>query len=93
MALTKNEIVKSIYDNTKFSKKDCLRIFKSVFEIIKSELENGNRIMISSFGIWNVKSKEERKGRNPQTGERIVIKARKVVTFKPSPVLKDVLHQ
>ena len=93
MALTKNEVVKSIYENTDISKKDCLRIFKSVFEIIKSELENGNKVMISSFGIWNVKSKEERKGRNPQTGERIVIKARKVVTFKPSPVLKDALNR
>ncbi|MCG6536166.1 MAG: HU family DNA-binding protein, partial [Syntrophales bacterium LBB04] len=59
------------------------------FDIIKSELENGHDVKISGFGKWTVNSKKERRGRNPQTGGSITVSARKVVTFKTSPVLRD----
>ena len=89
MALTKIEIVNSIYEQIGIPKAKCVQITESIFEIIKEELENGNPVMVSGFGKWTVRSKRKRNGRNPQTGERIVIDARKVVTFKPSPHLRD----
>lgn len=64
----------------------------SVFEIIKDELGKGKAVKISGFGKWTVKAKKKRKGRNPQTGEALTIDARKVVTFKPSQVLKATIN-
>jgi integration host factor subunit alpha len=75
-----------------FPKVECIRIVESFFDIIKSELDKGNPVMISGFGKWTVKAKRERKGRNPHTGEVLSIKARKVVTFSPSAVLRDDLN-
>jgi len=75
------------------SKNDCVRIVESFFDTIKSELKKGNPLMVSGFGKWTVNSKKARKGRNPQTGKEMTIKARKVIAFKPSVVLKDALNQ
>jgi len=88
MSLTKVDIIESIYEKLGIPKKDCVRIVESVFEIIKDDLDKGNDVMISGFGKWTVKAKKKRKGRNPQTGESLMIDARKVVTFKPSQVLR-----
>ena len=92
MALTKIEIVNMLYEQIGSPKIDCIRIVESFFDIIKSELEQGNPVMVSGFGKWTVNSKKARKGRNPQTGEDVIIAARKVVTFKASPVLRDELN-
>ena len=92
MALTKIKIVNSIYDHIGIPKTECVNLVESIFEIINEELEKGNFIKISGFGKWTVKSKKERKGRNPQTGKSITIAARKVVMFKPSPVLRDAVN-
>lgn len=92
MALTKIEIVNMLYEQIGSPKIDCIRIVESFFDIIKSELEQGNPVMVSGFGKWTVNSKKARKGRNPQTGEDVIIAARKVVTFRPSPVLRDELN-
>jgi integration host factor subunit alpha len=92
MALTKIEIVNMLYEHIGLPKNGCIRIVESFFDIIKSEIEKGNPVMVSGFGKWTVKAKRERKGRNPQTGEVLSIKARKVVTFKQSVVLRDVLN-
>jgi integration host factor subunit alpha len=89
MSLTKIDIIESIYDKIGIPKKDCFRIVESVFDIIKDALYKGNNVMISGFGKWTVKAKKERRGRNPQTGEALTIDARRVVTFKPSNVLRD----
>ena len=86
--MTKIDIVNSVYESLGISKKDSVSAVESVFEIIRDELGKGNDIMISGFGKWTVKAKKERKGRNPKTGESMAIKARKVVTFKPSTILK-----
>jgi len=92
MSMTKIDIVNSVYENLGISKKDSIRIVESVFDIITDELDKGNAIMISGFGKWTVKAKKKRKGRNPQTGEALMIDARKVVTFKPSNVLRDAVQ-
>jgi integration host factor subunit alpha len=92
MAITKNEIVNTLYEHIGLPKNKCVNIMETFFDIIKSELEKGNDVMISGFGKWTVNSKKARKGRNPQTGKDLTIKARKVVTFKASPVLRDELN-
>jgi integration host factor subunit alpha len=89
MSMTKVDLIESIYEQFGIPKKDCVRIVDSVFEIIKDELGGGKNVMISGFGKWTVKAKKKRKGRNPQTGEDLVIDARSVVTFKASAVLKN----
>jgi integration host factor subunit alpha len=93
MSLTKIDIIDSIYDEIGIPKKECVSIVESVFDIIKEELNNGNDVMISGFGKWTVKSKRERKGRNPKTGEALMIDARRVVTFKPSSVLRGTVSR
>jgi integration host factor subunit alpha len=92
MKLTKIEVVDMLYEQMGIPKNECAQLVESVFEIIKSELEKGNDVLISGFGKWSVNSKKARRGRNPQTGEAMTIKARKVVTFKASPVLRDELN-
>jgi integration host factor subunit alpha len=92
MSMTKIDIVNSVYEDLGISKKDSVRIVESVFDIIKDELDKGKAVKISGFGKWTVKAKKERKGRNPQTGEEMMIHARKVITFKPSNVLRDALN-
>ena len=88
MSMTKIDIIESFYEQLGIPKKECVRIVESLFEIIKDQLERGDDVMISGFGKWTIKAKNERKGRNPQTGASMAIKARKVVTFKPSTILK-----
>lgn len=90
--MTKIEVVNMLYERIGIPKVECVRIVESFFEIIKSELEKGNDVMVSGFGKWTVNSKKARKGRNPQTGKGLTIKARKVVTFKASAVLRDELN-
>jgi integration host factor subunit alpha len=92
MALTKIEIVNMLNEHIGIPKVECTRIVESFFDIIKSELEKGSPVKISEFGKWTVNSKKARRGRNPQTGEDLTIEARKVVTFKASPVLWDALN-
>jgi integration host factor subunit alpha len=92
MALTKIEVVNMLYEHTGLPKNECISIMKSFFDIIKFELEEGNPVMVSGFGKWTVNSKKARRGRNPQTGKDLTIEARKIVTFKASPVLRDELN-
>jgi integration host factor subunit alpha len=91
MTMTKKDLIDLHYEQTGLSKKLCVSAIESTFEIIKDELEKGNPVAISGFGKWTVKSKRARNGRNPQTGDRMTIDARKVITFKSSPILKDAL--
>jgi integration host factor subunit alpha len=92
MSLTKVDIIDSIYEKIGIPKKECVRIVESIFEIIKDDLDKDNDVMISGFGKWTVKAKKKRKGRNPQTGKELMIGARKVVTFRPSQVLKGAVN-
>ena len=88
MSLTKIDVVESIYEKLGMPKKDCTRIVDSVFDIIKSECAKGDHVNVSGFGKWTVKTKKARNGRNPKTGKAMMVAARKVVTFKPSLVLR-----
>jgi integration host factor subunit alpha len=92
MSLTKIDVTESICDKLGIPKRECVLIVESVFEIIKDDLGKGHDVMISGFGKWTVKAKKERKGRNPKTGNEMTIDARRVVTFKPSNVLRDKMN-
>lgn len=91
--MTKAEIVEQIYEKIGFSKKESADIVEMVFDTIKETLSKGEKIKISGFGNFVVRQKRPRVGRNPQTGEQIEITARKVLTFRPSHVLKSALNK
>lgn len=86
--MTKADIVNSLYEKLGLSKKETARIVEIVLETIKEHLEKGEKIKISGFGNFIVRQKTARKGRNPKTGDEIEISRRKVVTFKPSQLLR-----
>ena len=90
--MTKVDIVERIATENGFTKAESMELFESVITIIKDTLCNGESLKISGFGNFVVKEKCDRRGRNPQTGEEINIDARKVLTFKPSGVLKDAMN-
>ena len=90
--MTKADIVERIYDRVGFSKKEAAEVVESIFEVIKVQLEKGEKVKISGFGNFVINEKRPRKGRNPQTGEEIIISGRRVLTFKPSQVLKRVIN-
>ena len=89
--MTKADLVNTIYGRVGFSKKESARIVELVFDIIKETLERGEKIKISGFGNFIVREKKSRIGRNPQSGEEIESSARRVLTFKPSQVLRNAL--
>lgn len=91
--MTKADIVERIYEKIGFAKKDSAELVETVFDIIKSTLESGENIKVSGFGNFEVKQKKDRRGRNPQTGEAITIEARKILSFKPSSILKQSLNR
>ena len=90
--MTKAEIVEQIYEQVGFSKKESAELVEKVFQTIKETLSEGEKVKISGFGNFVVRPKNARKGRNPQTGQEILLDARRVLTFKPSLVLKNVLN-
>jgi integration host factor subunit alpha len=90
--MTKADIVETIYGKVGFSRKESAEIVDLVFDLMKDTLEAGNKIKISGFGNFIVREKRSRKGRNPQTGQEIQISARRVLTFKPSQVLRKALN-
>jgi len=92
MALTKIDIIKKIVDQTGMSKKDSVDIVESVLSIIKSTLAFGEEVKISGFGKFDVRQKKPRRGRNPQTGETITIESRRILTYKPSAILRDAIN-
>jgi len=91
--MTKADIVETIYERVGFSKKESAELVETVFEVIKDALVSGEKVKFSGFGNFVVREKNARKGRNPQTGEEIQLDARRVLTFKPSLVLKNVLNE
>ena len=91
--MTKADLVDKIHANTGLTKDEAFACLETVLETIKETLETAETVKIIGFGSFVVKKKNSRKGRNPQTGEPITITARKVLTFKPSPVLKNRINQ
>lgn len=91
--MTKAEIVHLLHTQIGgFSKKEAADLVELVFETIKETLGRGERVKISGFGNFVLRDKRARQGRNPQTGETITIAARRVLNFKASQVLKDLLE-
>ena len=93
MALTKHRIAEQIQSELGFPKNQSVEITESLLELIKSSLESGDDVLVSGFGKFCVKEKKERRGRNPATGEDLMLKPRRVVTFKWSGKLRDKVNR
>ena len=90
MTYTKSDLINQVYaSNPKFSKAKVRETVETILKIMVASLDNGEDVLLSGFGKFNVKAKSARKGRNPQTGEAVMLEARRVVTFKPSPKLRE----
>ncbi|NLD36379.1 MAG: integration host factor subunit alpha [Desulfatiglans sp.] len=92
MALTKEQIICDIYDNVGLSKTKSRSVVERVFEMIKTSLVGGEDVLISGFGKLSVKNKSQRRGRNPQTSEDLMLAPRRVVVFKTSGLLRDSIN-
>ena len=92
MALTKDDIVKALSDGTGYLRNQSVDLVETLLELIKFKLAAGEDVLISGFGKFCVKTKRERRGRNPATGGDMMLEARKVVTFKWSGQLRDKIN-
>jgi integration host factor subunit alpha len=86
---TKNDLVESLCRELDFPKKEVQETVDTLFEMIRTNLEQGQAVKLPGFGNFTIRSKNARVGRNPKTGEEMTITARKVLTFKPSTILRD----
>lgn len=92
MALTKENIIDTVYAETQLPKSRSRDVVERLLEIMKQTLETGDDLLISGFGKFMVKSKAARRGRNPQTRADLQLRARKVVVFKTSGVLRKSIN-
>jgi integration host factor subunit alpha len=92
MTLTKAQIVDMIHEELPFPKNKSTEVIEGLIEIIKRTLEKGEDVLISGFGKFCVKNKRERRGRNPATGDDLILSQRKVVTFKCSGKLREKIN-
>ena len=92
MTITKTSLIKSIYNTANLPRQESISALESLLEIIKHTLESGEDVLISGFGKFCVKDKKERNGRNPQTASDMKLRARRVVTFKCSGVLREKIN-
>ena len=88
MTVTKAEIITRLCEKTNVAKDDAFSLVEDTFDFIKASLERGEPVKISRFGTFLVRTKRPRRGRNPQNGDEIIISGRKIVTFKPSLIMK-----
>jgi len=93
MSLTKEEIINDIYNHVGLSKTRSRIVVENLFELMKQTLESGENLLISGFGKLIVRGKSERRGRNPQTTEDLRLRARRVVVFKTSGVLRKKINK
>ena len=93
MTLTKDDLVKTLAKENVFQKMRSIEVVETLLEIIKSKLESGEDVMISGFGKFCVREKHERKGRNPATGDDMMLAPRRVVTFKCSGKLRNKINK
>ena len=92
MTLTKSDIIDSVQEETGLPRKRCDELVGDLLELIKGTLESGEDLMISGFGKFCVKEKNERKGRNPATGDDLMLSKRRVITFKCSQSLREKIN-
>lgn len=88
MALTKADMAERLYEELGLNKREAKELVELFFEEVRGALESGDQVKLSGFGNFDLRSKNERPGRNPKTGEEIPITARRVVTFRPGQKLK-----
>lgn len=88
MALTKADIAERLYEELGLNKREAKELVEMFFEEIRGALQRGEQVKLSGFGNFDLRSKKQRPGRNPKTGEEIPITARRVVTFRPGQKLK-----
>jgi integration host factor subunit alpha len=93
MALTKEKLIDSIYDNVGLSRIQSRNVVERLFDIMKQTLQSGENLLVSGFGKFVVKNKAARRGRNPQTTEQLQLRARRVVVFKASGVLRKRINR
>jgi integration host factor subunit alpha len=93
MTLTKANIVEAVTQQTNFTKKKSTDAVESMLEFIKSSLVSGEDVLISGFGKFCVKEKQERRGRNPATGESIILPPKRIVTFRCSGKLREKINK
>jgi len=91
--MTKADLVDKIFEKIGLSKKEAQEIIEILFDTMKQTFVEGELVKISGFGTFNVRNKVARRGRNPKTGEELEISPRKVITFRASNQLKDVLEK
>ena len=92
MGLTRDDIVEAVSEQVGFSKKQSVELVETLLELIKRILESGEDVLISGFGKFRVREKKERRGRNPATGDIMMMRPRRVVTFKWSGKLRERLN-
>ena len=92
MTLTKAILIETISDQVGYPKNHSSEIVEILLEIIKNSLESGDDVLISGFGKFCIKDKKERKGRNPATGEDMILESRRTVTFRCSGRLRDKIN-
>jgi integration host factor subunit alpha len=94
MTLTKADLAQQVYKKHEgLTKSQATESVEILLRLSKDALIGGADLLLSGFGKFNVKHKKERRGRNPQTGEQLDLEARRVVTFKPSGILRDRINQ
>jgi integration host factor subunit alpha len=94
MTLTKAGLVQQVYKNHKtLTKAQAIDVVEAFLSLSKNTLIGGSDLLLSGFGKFNVRDKKTRRGRNPQTGEELTLDARRVVTFKPSGILRDKVNE
>ena len=86
--VTKADLIEAVYTKVGFSKKESSEIVERILETMKATLARGEKLKVSGFGKFEVRHKNTRRGRNPQTNKELQIPAHRVVAFKPSQVLK-----
>jgi integration host factor subunit alpha len=93
MTLTKDALINEVAKENGYPRNQSVELVETLLEIIKSKLVSGEDVLISGFGKFCVRKKRERRGRNPATGEDMMLEARKVVTFKCSGQLRKKINQ
>lgn len=90
--MNKAELVDDVAQRAGISKKDAASVVDAIFDKISSTLASGDRVQLTGFGTFEVRKRDERRGRNPQTGAEIVIPARTTAVFRPGKALKDAVQ-
>ena len=93
MTITKADLANTLHENLGINKREALELVMAFFEEISAELERGDLVKLSGFGVFCLRNKNSRPGRNPKTGEMIPVSARRVVMFHPSHILKGLVQE